>query len=118
LRRDIPTLRAVASHSSRATFMIAFCSGVGSSGMNSSFETGSTSIGKRSVSDSSIRAFNRLGIVSSPPAGPPDDERLSHRPEIVSVQPAVSLTTSARDGTWPGRQSDGSDLQAHDRGVV
>src|SRR2546427_924103 len=65
LRRDIPSLRAVASHSSRATFMIAFCSGVGSGGMNSSFDTGRTSIGKRSLSDSSIRSRKRFGISPS-----------------------------------------------------
>src|SRR5947199_9404521 len=46
--------------------MIVFCSRVGSGGMNSSFETGSTSIGKRSVSDSSIKALKRFGIFALP----------------------------------------------------
>src|SRR5437870_5790289 len=148
LRRDIPSLRAVASHSSRATFMIAFCSGVGSGGMNSSFDTGRTSIGKRSLSDSSIRSWKRFGISpslrsrfslptrSSSRARLPDDEPRGHRPEIADVRPAVPVDDvpgeiegeradagiGSRPANLPGEllvpRQRVSCLRAHDRDVV
>src|SRR2546426_2809877 len=148
LRRDIPSLRAVASHSSRATFMIAFCSGVGSGGMNSSFDTGRTSIGKRSLSDSSIRSRKRFGIWpslrsrfglptrSSARARLPADDPRGYRPEIADVRPAVPVDDvpgeierqradtgiGSRPANLPGEllvpRQRVSRLRAHDRGVV
>src|SRR5438034_5713074 len=96
LRRDIPSLRAVASQSARAIFMIACCCGVGSGGMNSSFETGSTSIGRRSLSDASITSFKRFGISPSlfAPASRArlrDHEPRGHRPEVALIRPAVPV---------------------------
>src|SRR5438876_6424106 len=141
LRRDTPSLRAVASQSSRAIFMIACCSAVGSGGMNSSFDTGSTSIGRRSVSDSSIASFKRFGISSSLLAPSSrarlrDDEPRGHRPQVALIRPTVPVDdvsgeierdrADARIGSRPAnlpgallvpRQRVGG-LRAHDRDVV